>query len=135
MHDIRTDLAAPFDFGGKAGFENFGWEEFDDDGSKLLKESGTRYALSGFLGNTLRAKKNLIYRAEAKLYFGTVDYEGQTQDGVPAFSDTHYGFCSLPFFMHYDLRIYKLPFVACFQDYVIANGPDHGDSFIHKIRD
>jgi hypothetical protein len=85
-----SSFAAPFDFGGKVGLENFRWEEFDDDGAKLLQESGIRYALSGFLGNTLRAKKDLIYRAEAKLYFGSVDYDGQTQDGVPASSETNY---------------------------------------------
>ena len=83
-------FAAPFDFGGKAGFEQFVWEEFDADGSKLLDETGTRYALSGFLSNTLRTKKSFIYRAEAKLYFGTVEYDGQTQDGVPVTSDTNY---------------------------------------------
>jgi len=83
-------FAASIDFGGKAGLEHFVWEEFDDDGSKLLDETGTRYALSGFLGNTLRTKKNFIYRAEARLYFGAVEYDGQTQDGVPVTSDTHY---------------------------------------------
>lgn len=83
--------AAPFDFGFKAGFEEYLWEEFASDGGKYLDETGTRYVVSGFLGNTLRVKQDFIYRAEARLYFGTVDYDGQTQDGVPAQSDTHYG--------------------------------------------
>lgn len=82
--------AAPFDFGVKAGFEHFVWEEIDEDGSKLLDETGARYVVSGFLGNTLRTKSQFIYRAEAKLYFGTVDYDGQTQDRVPVTSDTNY---------------------------------------------
>jgi hypothetical protein len=55
-----------------------------------LDETGTRYVVNGFLGNTLRTKSKFIYRAEAKLYFGTVDYDGQTQDGVPVTSETNY---------------------------------------------
>ena len=86
-----SSMAAPLDFGVKAGFEHFQWKEIDADGAKYLDETGTRYAVSGFLGNTLKAKKDFIYRAEAKLYFGAVDYDGQTQDGVPAQSTTRYG--------------------------------------------
>lgn len=86
-----TSFAAPIDFGVTAGYESFVWEEFDATGSQLLEESGTRYAISGFLGNTLRTREKLIYRADAKLYFGTVDYDGQTQDGVALTSDTQYG--------------------------------------------
>jgi hypothetical protein len=85
-----SSFAAPFDFGFKAGLEHFLWEEFEDDGSKLLDESGVRYMLSGFLGNTLRTNQNFIYHADAKLYFGDVDYDGQTQDRVPVTSDTNY---------------------------------------------
>lgn len=82
--------AVPFDFGGKAGFENFKWEEFDDDGSKLLEESGARFTISGFLSNSFKVNRGFIYGAEAKFYGGEVDYDGQTQDGVPAKSDTTY---------------------------------------------
>ncbi len=85
-----SSFAAPLDFGAKAGLEHFLWEEFDTDGSKLLDESGVRYMLSGFLGNTLRTKKNFIYHADAKIYFGSVDYDGQTQDRVPVTSDSNY---------------------------------------------
>jgi len=85
-----TGYAASIEYGGKAGFEHFKWEETDVDGSRLLTESGTRQVLSGFLGNTLGINKHFIYRAEAKLYFGTVHYDGQTQDGVPVQSDTTY---------------------------------------------
>ena len=88
--------AASFDYGGKAGLEHFKWEEFDpNDGSKLLTESGTREMVSGFIGNTLKANRHFIYRGEAKLYFGTVNYDGGTQEyrnqpSVSVQSDTTY---------------------------------------------
>ena len=85
-----TAFAADLDFSLKLGFEKFVWEEFSPDGSQYLEESGTRNSLSGILGNTFIAKKDFIWQAEAKLYFGTVDYDGQTWDGVPVTSDTRY---------------------------------------------
>ncbi|WP_455205758.1 hypothetical protein [Kaarinaea lacus] len=79
-----------FDFGGKAGFENFQWEEFDRNGSKLLKESGNRFVIAAFLGNTYQQTQGFIYRVDLKSYFGEVDYEGGTWDGVAAQSETDY---------------------------------------------
>ena len=90
-----TGHAASLDYGGKVGFEHFQWEEFAAEGYRYLKESGTRNVLSGFLGNTLGVNKQFIYRAEAKIYFGTVNYDGRTQategqPSVPVQSDTTY---------------------------------------------
>ena len=59
---VATNIsnAAPFTFGGKAGFEDFQWEEFSENGTKFLTESGTRFAISGFLENTLRTNNGFI---------------------------------------------------------------------------
>ena len=88
-------LAVDFDFGFKAGFESFEWEEFDDSGKSLLTETGTRFVAGAFLGNTPQLNKKFIYNAEIKNYFGVVDYDGQTFDintGIttPAKTDTTY---------------------------------------------
>ena len=86
----QSAAAVPFDFGAKAGWESFRWKEVDENGDRLLEETGPRYTINAFLGNTMRPKSGFIYNVDARLYFGIVDYDGQTQDGVPAQSDTYY---------------------------------------------
>ena len=86
----QSTLAVDFDFGFKAGFESFEWEEFDDNGESLLTETGTRFVAGAFIGNTPQLDQKFIYNAEIKNYFGVVDYDGQTQDGVPVTTDTTY---------------------------------------------
>jgi len=94
--NTQSVLAADFDFGFKAGFESFEWEEFDDEtGQSLLTETGTRFVAGAFIGNTPQLKKKFIYNAEIRNYFGVVDYDGQTEDintGIttPATTDTTY---------------------------------------------
>jgi len=89
----QSVLAVDFDFGFKAGFESFEWEEFGENGESLLTETGTRFVAGAFIGNTPQLKKQFIYNAEIKNYFGVVDYDGQTQpdDGSePVKTDTTY---------------------------------------------
>jgi len=83
-------LALDFDFGFKTGFESFEWEEFDRNDKSLLTETGTRFIVGAFIGNTTQLKDGFIYNAEIQNYFGVVDYDGQTQDGVPVTTDTTY---------------------------------------------
>ncbi len=90
INDAPAAEATDFDFGFKAGFESFKWEEFDQKGASLLTETGTRFVAGGFIGNTSQLNKTLIYNAEIRNYFGAVDYDGQTQDGIPATTTTNY---------------------------------------------
>ncbi|MCW8918202.1 MAG: hypothetical protein OQL08_05255 [Gammaproteobacteria bacterium] len=68
--------------------ERFLWEEFDNSGHKLLDESGFRHrvALHG------KSAFNSKWQGDvtAGFAFGSVDYEGQTQSGVPVSTDTDY---------------------------------------------
>lgn len=67
--------------------QSFTWKEYDG-GRELLKEDGAlfgvgyagRYTFMGFL----------TVRPRAEIFGGQVDYDGQTQDGIPAQTDTDY---------------------------------------------
>lgn len=77
------------------GIEDFRWREFDG-GSRLLEESGVRYSLGVGLESPLSPDALTVIGAEGRLYFGTVDYDGQacnilTSVCVPATSETDYG--------------------------------------------
>jgi hypothetical protein len=78
----------------QAGIEDFRWREFDD-GDRLVEESGTRYSLGIGLETPLSPDALTVFGAEGKLYFGTVDYDGQainfqTGERAPATSETDY---------------------------------------------
>lgn len=64
-----------------AGLEAFRLKEFDSGGTRLLKESGTRYVTTVFLddGGTYAVQGALLYRLEASAYWGQVDYDGISQ--------------------------------------------------------
>jgi hypothetical protein len=66
----------------EAGAEDFEWTEHGSNGNRLLKESGTRYRIAGRYEK--EHPKGWLYGAGAQVYFGTVDYDGQTQSGTPA---------------------------------------------------
>ena len=70
-------MALPFEFGGKAGFENFKWQEFDQNGQQSAEEKGIRLAISGFLHSKPSAENlsHFIYGGEIKIYNGSSDYE------------------------------------------------------------
>lgn len=78
----------------QAGIEDFRWREFEG-GTRLLEESGTRYSLGIGLESPVSPGSLMTFGAEGKLYFGTVDYDGQacnvlTGVCVPMASETDY---------------------------------------------
>jgi hypothetical protein len=78
----------------QAGIEDFRWREFEG-GARLLEESGARYSLGIGLESPMSPDSLTVLSAEAKLYFGTVDYDGQacnvlTGVCVPSVSETDY---------------------------------------------
>jgi hypothetical protein len=71
-----------------AAIDSFTWKEFDDDGSRLLKESGT---LIGVGVTYLREfDSHLTLKPTAELFGGRVNYDGHTQSGIPATSKVDY---------------------------------------------
>lgn len=72
------------------GIESFQWKEFGTDGGQLLKESGPRFTFGARVDNFLQSNVPVIYGIDGKLYLGQVDYDGQTQSGIPASTDTDY---------------------------------------------
>src|SRR5690348_14963280 len=69
------------------GPEYYYWQE-NDNGKKLLDESGPRYALE--LSSKATLAKNWLTTVRFKIYYGHVDYNGQTQGGTPVKSTTDY---------------------------------------------
>ena len=72
-----------------AGVESFRWKEFSG-GQRLLSETGPRLTVGIMLDHLLQGDQTNPYSAEARVYLGVVDYDGQTQDGVPAQTDVDY---------------------------------------------
>lgn len=70
------------------GSEYFSWREYDGS-SKLLEETGQRYFV-GLEAENSQAN-DWVYGLRGRLYTGRVDYDGQTQTGVPHTTDTDYG--------------------------------------------
>jgi len=66
--------------------ENFVWKEFEG-GSRLLEETGPRYGLGVFRHYN---RNGLTFRPMVELYGGNVDYDGQTQGGIPIVTETNY---------------------------------------------
>jgi len=99
--DVIEKTETPFSL--KVQYERFEWKEYGVDGHELLKESGYRLGLrwdrhvpDWFAPN---------WTAHALLYFGNVDYDGQSQIGEPVESTTEYyggrGEGSLNFPLHH----------------------------------
>ncbi len=55
--------------------DSFVWREFDDDGSRLLKESGPLFGL-GFI-YMHESEDHVTLKPAAEIFGGTVDYDGQ----------------------------------------------------------
>ena len=72
-----------------AGVESFRWEEFNGD-QRLLKETGPRLVVGFTLDNLTQGNQANPYAVEARAYLGVVDYDGQTQNGVPLQTDVNY---------------------------------------------
>ena len=73
-----------------AGIEMFRWQEFEDNGSRLLTEFGPRLFFLAAINNTDRPRNGFIYEAILKGYTGNVDYDGQDSDGIFTSSKTIY---------------------------------------------
>jgi hypothetical protein len=75
------------------GVEQFEWSELDPDqpGRQLLEESGPRLTASVTLDNFLRTSEGVVYALEARGYYGEVDYDGETNAGVPVRTEVEYG--------------------------------------------
>jgi len=67
--------------------EYYYWQE-NANGEKLLDESGLRYGLD--LSGIQIQKESWLWAAEFKVYYGRVDYNGQTMGGTPLKSTTDY---------------------------------------------
>lgn len=72
------------------GVEYYAWEEFDQSGTSLLRESGPRGSLSLSIDNVTRPDAGIVYRVYGHGYYGDVNYDGQTQFSVPVTSNTRY---------------------------------------------
>ncbi|GMT42200.1 MAG: hypothetical protein IEMM0002_0611 [bacterium] len=70
-----------------AGMEFFDWREYGG-GSQLLEETGQRYVI-GYERLT-EGNLGLLLGYDARIYGNAVDYDGQTQSGVPITSKTDY---------------------------------------------
>jgi len=71
-------------------FQQFTWKEFGDNGAQLLKESGPLFGLhmagEGYGRSSLTAGGAL----KMNVFGGRVDYNGQTQGGMPFKTKTDY---------------------------------------------
>jgi hypothetical protein len=80
------------------GVEYFHLKELGSNGSRLLAETGARYAISAALDNASRYDRLApwLYHAEITAYTGQVDYDGvsqstdPTQNNLPFGTDTNY---------------------------------------------
>ena len=68
--------------------DHFVWQEFSDNGTRVLKESG---ALLG-LGVSYRKEfqEQIILDDSGEIFIGIVNYDGATQDGAPTTSTVDY---------------------------------------------
>jgi hypothetical protein len=73
-----SPLAAPVDVGG--GIEHFAWQEYNDNGGKLLKETGSREFVSLAMEN--QVDERWIYALRGRLYSGQADCSGVTLSGA-----------------------------------------------------
>jgi hypothetical protein len=67
--------------------EYYYWQE-NANGAKLLDESGIRYALT--LSYKIAPVEGWLWAAQFKVYYGSVNYDGQTQGGTPLKTTTVY---------------------------------------------
>ena len=74
----------------QAGLEQYDWKEFSSTGSILDKESGPLFTLGAGVSNFRRIDSGPIYQAGGELYLGTLDYDGETQSGIPLTTKSDY---------------------------------------------
>jgi hypothetical protein len=66
--------------------EYFTWREYDG-GRRLLEETGPRQVLGV---DRVFNREDITFAPSFEFMFGTVDYDGHTQDGTPATTDVEY---------------------------------------------
>ncbi len=76
------------EFALSAGLEAFRWAEFSTSGRQLLEESGRRYFVEMTGSEYLDRQQPIDFRA--RLYSGTVEYDGETMTGIPFQTNTDY---------------------------------------------
>lgn len=59
------------------GIEHFRWQEYDDQGTRLLTEHGPRFVFSATLDNLSRQDSGVVLATRLSGYLATVDYDGQ----------------------------------------------------------
>ena len=70
--------------------QDYKWAEYADNGNKLLEESGNIYSLA-FDFESEKMMINMIgWRSGVNLFFGEVDYDGQTWTELPVKTDVLY---------------------------------------------
>lgn len=79
-------------FGIQLGVEELNWTEEDPNQAsrQLLEENGPRLAANLSLDNFTRPAEGVVYALEVRGYYGEVDYDGETQAGVPLRTEVLY---------------------------------------------
>jgi hypothetical protein len=100
--DLSTTVAAQenapvFNTELNAGIEMFRWQEFDDNGSRLLTEFGPRLFFLAEINNADKSRNGFVYEATLKGYTGNVDYDGQDSNKIFISSKTMYSGFGLEF--------------------------------------
>ncbi len=72
------------------GVQQYDWKEFDTSGSVLDKESGPMLTIGGAFDNFRRINSGPIYDVNGQFYVGNLNYDGQTQAGVPLKTKSDY---------------------------------------------
>ncbi|MEF8793551.1 hypothetical protein [Thiohalorhabdus sp.] len=73
------------------GLEAFTWSEQASNPSReILEEEGPRFTGAVTFDNYLRSAEGPVYALEARGYAGEMDYDGETQGGVPLRTEVSY---------------------------------------------
>lgn len=72
------------------GIEQFRWQEYDDQGNRLLTEHGPRFVIAAGLDNHSRDDSGVVLSARLGGYLATVDYDGQDTGRRFIGTDTEY---------------------------------------------
>lgn len=74
----------------QAGVQQYDWKEFSTNGGPLDKESGPMFTVGAGVSDFRRVDSGPIFRTGGRLYLGTLDYDGQTQAGIPLTTKSNY---------------------------------------------
>jgi hypothetical protein len=79
------------------GVQSYRWEEFDNDGQRLVKETGPRYSLGATSRLSFLPSKSLFAELDLRYTLDTVDYDGVliTQQGLRIPYSTKTAYCAV----------------------------------------